>query len=67
MTRRWTLLGGALALSLSIPQAAFATPQAPAPDPDPAAAALRDLKDDASGAVPTVTNGVGPTANFCVR
>src|SRR4051812_48819175 len=52
MTRRWTLLTGALALSLSIPQAAaFATPQDPGAAPDPAAAALRDLKDDAKGAV----------------
>ncbi len=51
MTRRWTLLAGAIALSLSIPQASFATPQAPAAEPDPAAAALRDLKNDAKGAV----------------
>ena len=51
MTRRWTLLAGAIALSLSIPQASYATPQAPVADPDPAAAALRELKDDAKGAV----------------
>ena len=42
MTRRWTLLAGAIALSLSAPQAAFATPQQPRrpapPGPDAAAA-----------------------------
>jgi Zn-dependent metalloprotease len=57
-TRRWTLLAGALALSLAAPQAAFASPQQPTATatsaPDPAATALRDLKADADGAV-TVT------------
>ncbi len=58
MTRRWTLLVGALALSLSVPQAALATtqptarPAAPAPGPDAAAAdALAELRDDAQGPV----------------
>ena len=51
MTRRWTLLAGAIALSLAAPQAAFATPAAAPPPrrlPTPAAAALRDLKADAT-------------------
>ena len=66
MTRRWTLLAGAIALSLSLPQAAFATPQQPAvtaPGPDAAAAdALRELKADAEGAVRVQRDAGGDVA-----
>jgi bacillolysin len=63
MTRRWTLLAGAIALSLSVPQAAFATAQQPAvAPPDPAAAALRDLKADADGAVKVARDATGDVA-----
>ena len=66
MTRRWSLLAGAIALSLSVPQAAFATPQQPAgtaPGPDAAAAdALRELKADAEGAVRVQRDAGGDVA-----
>jgi bacillolysin len=67
MTRRWTLLAGALALSLGAPQAAFAYPQqpaaAPTAAPDPAASALRDLKADADGAVSVTRDASGDVSS----
>jgi len=64
MTRRWTLIAGAIGLCLAAPQAAFATPQetAAGPDPDPAAIALRDLKADADGAVSVTRDADGDVA-----
>ncbi|MDX6232631.1 MAG: hypothetical protein QOH68_1619 [Nocardioidaceae bacterium] len=67
MTRRWTLLAGAIALTLSAPQAAFAAPQQPdnssTPGADTAAAdALRALKADADGAVRVQRDAEGEVA-----
>ncbi len=67
MTRRWSLLAGAIALSLAAPQAAFASPEPPAasstPDPDAASAdAIRDLKADADGAVRVTRDASGDVA-----
>ena len=64
MTRRWTLLAGAIAVCLATPQAAFATPQEPTPpqSPDPAASALRELKADADGAVSVSRDAGGDVA-----
>src|SRR5690349_19727204 len=71
MTRRWALLAGALALSLSVPQAAAATaeaaapaaPATPSPAPDAAAsAALADLRDDARGGVRVQRDAAGEVA-----
>ena len=61
MTRRWTLLAGALALSLAAPQAASATSRPPAAlaTPDPSAAALRDLRADADGPVSVSRDATG--------
>ncbi|WP_051276808.1 M4 family metallopeptidase [Marmoricola sp. URHB0036] len=67
MTRRWSLLAGAIALSLAAPQAAFASPEPPAassaPDPDTSSAdAIRDLKADADGAVRVTRDASGDVA-----
>ncbi len=67
MTRRWTLLAGALALSLSVPQAAFAAPPRPSVDASTgaeaaAADALRELKVDADGAVRVQRDAQGVVA-----
>src|SRR5689334_2155185 len=69
MTRRWTLLTGAIAFSLSFPQVALAAtpptsrPAAPAPGPDAAAAeALAELRDDAQGPVRVQRDADGSVA-----
>src|SRR3954469_8345985 len=67
MTRRWTLLAGAIALSLAFPQGAFATPEPPAASATPGSDAaptdaIRDLEADADGAVRVTRDASGDVA-----
>ena len=67
MTRRWTLLAGAIALSLAAPQAAFASPEprrrlVHSRPGRRVRRRLRDLKADADGAVSVPRDASGDVA-----